>query len=173
MPYTLLYSPDVSEARAFISEFDGKGQILSTPEQCASFGQPFSGYPTVVYEDTEGGYHSLYKPASWQEVQSWSEFVELRLKAPKPTKTEFTKTEFKRLFTLEELDALILAGEVVYVEGADDSVVDVKRLWNLLQDSDIVSMADPLTINSLYLLVLGGYITEARFEEIKKGVTKI
>lgn len=140
--------------------------VIGDHAQAVDICPNFADYPVLIVQDGE-----LVRVKA--PVASWTDCLDF-IETPQttPAETRFTRTGFKRLFTLDEFDALLIARMTVPT-GPDDPAVDVIRMWEFLSGSDFVSLTDPLTVNSLYLLVLGGYITEERFEEIKLGVVQI
>lgn len=122
----------------------------------------FAGYPAVVYEDVQGQRHCLFNPLTLEAISAWREGIDTPEQAQQP---RFTPAEFMRLFTQNELDAVLAA------EATD---TDVRRMWAFIRAVGYVDMADPLTQNSLRMLREKNYLaTDERLQQIKDGAFQL
>ena len=121
----------------------------------------FPGYPTVIVGGGDGE-RMLPFPDSWTAVLEWAANPPTPAQASPGT---FTPAEFMRLFTQDELDAVLAA------EATD---ADVRRMWAFIRAVGYVNMADQLTENSLRMLREKAYIvSDERLQQIKDGLFQL
>lgn len=76
---------------------------------------------------------------------------------PQVPKTQFTKLEFRRKFTVEELANL-------YIQAETDPVI--KIFLDDLSLAEYIDITDQRTVDAISYLVSKGYLTQARADEI-------
>jgi hypothetical protein len=176
MDIILLHSATVAESRALLASLGvaipeggdvtvtmgaDTARIISKHAQAVGICPAFPGYPAAVLGEGETQ-RVLPFPASWAAVLEWA----ANPPTPAPTTPDtFTPAEFMRLFTQDELDAVLAA------EATD---ADVKRMWAFIRAVGYVNMADQLTENSLRMLREKAYIvSDERLQQIKAGVFQL
>ncbi|EFL52043.1 hypothetical protein DesfrDRAFT_1212 [Solidesulfovibrio fructosivorans JJ]] len=136
------------------------GDVITDHAAAVALMPQFAGYPAVVYEDAQGQRHCLFNPLTLEAISAWREGIDTP-----PVQTRYTPAEFMRLFTQNELDAVLAA------EATD---ADVKRMWAFIRAVGYVNMADPLTQNSLRMLREKNYLaTDERVQHLKDGVFQL
>ncbi|MGE4539196.1 MAG: hypothetical protein AB7D37_19175 [Desulfovibrio sp.] len=139
---------------------DDTVRIISDHAKAVGVCPAFPGYPTAVVGEGDAQ-RILPFPTAWEEVATWAAAPPAVADAPR----RFTPAEFMRLFTQNELDAVLAA------EATD---ADVKRMWAFIRAVGFVDMADPLTRNSLRMLREKNYLaTDERLQQIKDGAFQL
>lgn len=136
-------------------------RIVSGHDACVAVCPAFPGYPAAIVT-VDGQQYVLAHPATWAEVAAWAADP---VPAVPVKQTVFTRAEFMRLFTQEEIDALL---------DAQNTDTDVRRMWAFINAVGWADMDDPLTLGSLQILRAKNFIpTDERLQEIKCGVYKM
>ncbi len=176
MDIILLHNPQVAASRALVASLGvaipegddvtvavGEDAVRIVSDHGAAVGvcPAFPGYPAVLAGEA-GAQRLLPFPDSWAAVLEWA----ANPPTPAPiTPGTFTPAEFMRLFTQDELDAVLAA------EATD---ADVRRMWAFIRAVGYVNMADQLTENSLRMLREKAYIvSDERLQQIKAGVFQL
>ncbi|EFL52047.1 hypothetical protein DesfrDRAFT_1216 [Solidesulfovibrio fructosivorans JJ]] len=136
------------------------GDVITDHATAVALMSNIQGYPTVVYEDASGQRHVLFNPSTLEAISAWRDDID-----NPPAQARFSPAEFMRLFTQNELDAVLAA------EATD---TDVRRMWAFIRAVGYVDMADPLTQSSLRMLREKNYLaTDERLQQLKDGVFQL